>query len=154
MPELSSIKRVQLAVSCCRGSQKLLPDRVSHYRHRQFRDQAMIFFNTQRFFEDPFDSQGKWLRDLEDCETLFDGQCMINMIAVGAKKGHLRINQATPNDTLITLGEFARRLLFDKEGKTDAIEVLKRVLLAMKSNGIGNYAQLFHPQEITMITGC
>lgn len=154
MPEVSSLKRVQLAVSCCRGSQKLQENKPSHYRYRSFRDQALLFANTQRFFEDPFDSQGQWMRDLEDCETLFDGQCMINMIAVALRKGHLRINQATQNDTLITVGEFARRLLFDKDSKKEAIEVIKRVLLAMNTNGIGNYAQLFHPQEITLITGC
>ena len=154
MPELSSLKRVQLAVSCCRGSQKLEKGRPSHYRYRKFKDQSLLFANTQRFFEDPFDSQGRWLQDLEDCETLFDGQCMITTIAVGLKKGHLWINQASPNDMLITLAEFARRLLFDPDSKREAIEVIKRVLLAMNTNGIGNYAQLFHPQEITLITGC
>lgn len=79
---------------------------------------------------------------------------MINMIAVALRKGHLRVNHATPNDTLITIAEFARRLLFDKDHKKDAIEVIKRILLTMSNNGMGNYAQLFHPQEITLITGC
>lgn len=154
MPEISQLKRVQLAVSCCRGSRRLQQDKPSHYRYRKFRDQALLFVNSQRFFMDPFDSKGQWLLDLEDCETLFDGQCMISMVAVGLRKGHLRINQASQNDTLVTVAEFARRLLFDKESKHDATEVIKRVLLTMNLNGMGNYAQLFHPQEISLITGC
>lgn len=127
---------------------------MSHYRYRKFRDQALMFYNTQRFFSDLFDSSGFWLRDLEDCETTFDGQAMINTLAVGIKKNSLRINQATPNDWLVTIAEFSRRLLFDEEAQNDAVLVMKCVLLAMKSNGIANYTQLFHPQEISVITGC
>ena len=154
MPEVSSLKRVELAVSCCRGSRKLQKKGKSHYRHRKFRDTALVFSNTHRFFSDPFDAEGIWLQDLEDCQTLFDGQAMIHIMAVGIKKNHFKINQATPNDWLITIAEFCRRLLFDSEAKQDAVEVLKRILLVMNSNGIGNYAQLFHPQEITLIAGC
>jgi hypothetical protein len=154
MPELSPIKRVELALSCCRGSRKFDRDRRSHYRFRKFRDQALLFFNSQRFYSDLFDSQGAWLQDLEDCETLFDAQAMINTMAVGVKKSNLRINQATPNDWLVTIAEFSRRILFDEDAKQDAVVILKSVLLAMKSNGIANYTQLFHPQEITVITGC
>jgi hypothetical protein len=153
MPEISVMKKVQLALSCCKGNKPFQTEGRSHYRHRKFRDCALAFITTNRFQSDPFDAKGLWLQDLEDCDTLFDAQAMIALMASALNKRHMRLNRATPNDTLITIAEFTRRLLFDPESKKYASDVLQQCLLAMNSNGLGNYSQLFHAQEINILAG-
>ena len=154
MPEVSALKRIQLALGCCIGNRPLPIEGKSHYRHRKFRDSCLAFVTSTKFHSDPFDPKGLWLQDLEDCENLFDAQAIMGLLASAVKKRHLRLNRTTPNDKIITLAEFCRRLLFDPESKQDAVEVLQHCILAMKSNGISNYTQLFHPQEINLIIGC
>lgn len=151
MPELSMLKKVQLALAACKGTKPMSDDTASVYRNKKFRDASLLFMTCHRFHCDPFDGNGDWLHDLEDCDTLFEGRAMIHFLCAALKKRHFQMSRATSNDWLITIAEFTRRLLFDKQSQQQAKEVLKLCILAMKLNGIGHYTYLFLPQEVSLL---
>ena len=154
MPHLSPIKKVQLAVSCCKGSVPFPEEGQSVYRYKKFRDTALLFGASHRFHSDPFDKHGMWVTDIEDCQVLYEARAMIIMINSAIRKKHLRINKTTDSDLLVTLAEFCRRLLFDEDVSSDAIEVIRLLILMMETNGLGTYTQLFMPNEANVIAGC
>lgn len=154
MPHLSQMRKIQLAVSCCKGVNPFPEAGRSAYRYKKFRDTALVFGASHRFHSDPFDRKGLWVQDVEDCQLLFEARAILVLLSAAIRKKHLRINKATDVDLLITLAEFSRRLLFDEECGREATDLVRLVILVLESHGLGSYAQLFLPQEATVIAGC